>query len=290
MSREWELKAATQTAQLQRRSPEEFANALAQGIKDVEAAKGELARLEPLSKDVTVANEKFDDARRTLESAERKYQIIIDDYLTDMRDLAKQLKQALADLDAAEHWLQRVDAMRARVAVPPKTIQDAKSRMDWARLTLERLKSRYELFKAAGGGLADGDSFDDVPAWVEQFEIADWGLRLMATPIKEGQLFAKTKYRGGMRILNVAPGSLAAKNGLQTNDVLVGLDKWETRSRDNITWIVNQVRGNPGDADAGKNVKFFIVRGQEVKFGFLAPLQPDPGKHEVIDEIAVANE
>ena len=102
------------------------------------------------------------------------------------------------------------------------------------------------------------------------------GLRLTLLPANEvrSQL-SKTKYRGGMRVLEVKPESPAAANGIQKGDVLVGLDKWETMSVDNITWIMNQMMTQTPSADGQSQMKFYLVRGQETRFGYL-PVSPNP--------------
>ena len=102
------------------------------------------------------------------------------------------------------------------------------------------------------------------------------GLRLTLLPANEvrSQL-SKTKYRGGMRVLEVKPESPAAANGIQKGDVLVGLDKWETMSVDNITWIMNQMMTQTPGADGQSQMKFYLVRGQETRFGYL-PVSPNP--------------
>jgi serine protease Do len=96
------------------------------------------------------------------------------------------------------------------------------------------------------------------------------GLRLSLLPISEvkSQL-SKTKYRGGMRVLEVKADSPAAANGIQKGDVLVGLDKWETMSVDNITWIMTQLSTQAVGADGQSQVKFYLVRGQETRYGHL---------------------
>lgn len=102
------------------------------------------------------------------------------------------------------------------------------------------------------------------------------GLRLTLLPVSEvrSQL-SKTKYRGGMRVLEVKPDSPAAANGIQKGDVLVGLDKWETMSVDNITWIMNQIAAQQPGADGQNQVKFYLVRGQETRYGHL-PIMSAP--------------
>ena len=99
-----------------------------------------------------------------------------------------------------------------------------------------------------------------------------FGLRLSVLPTNEVSQLAKTKYRGGMRVLDVKPESAAALNGIQKGDILVGLNKWETMNVDNITWILNQLATQPAATDGANQIKFFVVRGQErqeTKYGFL---------------------
>ena len=100
------------------------------------------------------------------------------------------------------------------------------------------------------------------------------GLRLNALPAAERNQLAKTKYRGGMKVLEVKPDSPAATNGMQKGDILVGLDKWETMSLENITWIMNSLGTQTTGLDAPNQVKFFLVRGQETRYGFLPLVQP----------------
>ena len=101
------------------------------------------------------------------------------------------------------------------------------------------------------------------------------GLRLTTLPSSDRGQLSKTKYRGGMRVLEVKSDSPAAANGIQKSDILVGLDRYETMSVDNITWIIDQLGRLPAPTEGQSNVKFFIVRGQETKYGFL-PLSSAP--------------
>ena len=102
------------------------------------------------------------------------------------------------------------------------------------------------------------------------------GLRMTLLPVSEvrSQL-SKTKYRGGMRVLEVKADSPAAANGIQKGDILVGLDKWETMSVDNIVWIMNQITTQAPGADGQNQVKFYLVRGQETRYGHL-PISSAP--------------
>ena len=53
------------------------------------------------------------------------------------------------------------------------------------------------------------------------------------------------------------------------------LDKWETMSVDNIVWIMNQITTQAPGADGQNQVKFYLVRGQETRYGHL-PISSAP--------------
>jgi serine protease Do len=76
------------------------------------------------------------------------------------------------------------------------------------------------------------------------------------------------KYRGGMRVVEVRADGPAAANGIQKGDILVGLDKWETLSSDNVLWILTQQQPQVNDGQV--SMKFYVIRGQETRYGFLA--------------------
>ncbi|MBA4030779.1 MAG: serine protease [Planctomyces sp.] len=89
------------------------------------------------------------------------------------------------------------------------------------------------------------------------------GLKL-APIVPDQKVLAGTRYRGGLRVVDVRSDSPAATNGIAKGDILVGLHDWETLSVENVTWIVNkssEIKLNP--------IKFYIVRGQETLFGHL---------------------
>lgn len=76
-----------------------------------------------------------------------------------------------------------------------------------------------------------------------------------------------SRYRGGMRITGVRPGSPAAYNGLKEGDILVGLHIWETVNEDNVSYVLDH-------PNFGKfaPLKFYILRGKETLYGHLRML------------------
>ena len=101
------------------------------------------------------------------------------------------------------------------------------------------------------------------------------GLQLTQLPANEKSQLSKTKYRGGMKILEVRADSNAYAQGIRKGDILVGLQEWETTNIDNIVWIMNRMGTHTVATDSQAKMKFFIVRGGETKYGMLA-LTPTP--------------
>jgi serine protease Do len=71
-----------------------------------------------------------------------------------------------------------------------------------------------------------------------------------------------TRYRGGMHVDGVRPNSPAAQEGILPGDILVGMQKWETASPDNVQYIISR----PNLGQAGK-LKFYVLRGESTLYG-----------------------
>jgi len=87
-----------------------------------------------------------------------------------------------------------------------------------------------------------------------------WGLNLKTEP---QATFARSgsRYRGGMRITSVRKGSPAAERGIRRGDILVGMHKWETASKQDIRYIVSRPNID--------SLEFYILRGGKTLFGEL---------------------
>src|SRR5690606_35593310 len=89
------------------------------------------------------------------------------------------------------------------------------------------------------------------------------GLRL--TPAPETQVQAlQPRYRGGMRVTEVRPNSLASRHGIQPGDILVGLHDWETVNFEDVSWILSHPKFSTFDS-----LKFYANRCQETLWGDL---------------------
>jgi serine protease Do len=89
------------------------------------------------------------------------------------------------------------------------------------------------------------------------------GLRLSNLP-DATQKLSGTKYRGGMQVEAVRPGSPAQANGINPGDILVGLHVWETVSEENVAYVLDHP-----ELATFSPVKFYILRDQKTLFGQL---------------------
>lgn len=89
------------------------------------------------------------------------------------------------------------------------------------------------------------------------------GLRL-AELSNRAMSLSGTRYRGGIRVEAVRPGSVAQQNGIRRGDILVGLHVWETVSEDNVAYVLDHPK-----LDNFLPLKFYLVRGRDTLFGHL---------------------
>ena len=73
-----------------------------------------------------------------------------------------------------------------------------------------------------------------------------------------------SRYRGGMRVVEVRASSPAAEEGIRSGDLLVGMHGWETASAQDIDYIVTR----PNLAEIG-SMKFYVLRGKSMLYGHL---------------------
>jgi serine protease Do len=91
------------------------------------------------------------------------------------------------------------------------------------------------------------------------------GLRLEPIPEETFRQKYQTRYRGGLLVTDVRPGSPAAAQGLRRGDVLVGMHLWETISLDNVEYIIRRP-----DFASFLPLKFFLLRGNETYYGYFS--------------------
>lgn len=116
----------------------------------------------------------------------------------------------------------------------------------------ETMELEMTLATLPGGVKADND-----PVWNLL------GLKLKPIPSKQFQQY-RSRYRGGLTVLEVRPDGPAAKQGIRRGDVLVGMHVWETISLNDVSYVLN--RDDFSDLDP---LKFYILRDNETLFGHM---------------------
>lgn len=116
----------------------------------------------------------------------------------------------------------------------------------------ESLELTLALATVPGGIRTDND-----PVW------GLLGLKLKPIPTKQFQQY-RSRYRGGLTVLEVRPDGPAARQGIRRGDVLVGMHVWETISLNDVSYVLN--RDDFADLDP---LKFYILRDNETLFGHM---------------------
>lgn len=95
---------------------------------------------------------------------------------------------------------------------------------------------------------------------------ATWDLLGLALEEEPASRFKRTRsrYRGGMRVIDIKADSAAASQGIQPGDILVAIHGWETASEQDIRYIVSR-----GNLEQLGPVKFWVMRGNETFYGTL---------------------
>jgi serine protease Do len=75
---------------------------------------------------------------------------------------------------------------------------------------------------------------------------------------------ANPQLRGGLQVVEVAAGGVAATAGIQKGDVLVGLHLWETLNVDNVTFVLHHK-----DLSTFLPLKYFVARDGKLKDGWI---------------------
>jgi hypothetical protein len=257
-------------------SGDELAANLVSAREEIAAAQSEFLRQEELLKLNVTTRQEMANARRRLETATRKESILKQTYNAAIQDLQFQIEAAQADCELAETLSKQIGYSADMGESTQKAKLEAANKSVQARMTMKRLQARYEHYKKLGEGIVGVKG--ETVSFTSQSDLQPLkqiGLKLAKLSSGEMSRLAKTtaKYRGGLKILEVEPNSLAAENGIQKDDILVGLDKWETITLDNVSWIAKQVAEQPADPLGKKFIKYFIFRGTEMRFGNL-PFEP----------------
>ena len=128
----------------------------------------------------------------------------------------------------------------------------------WERVLDEAKEKRITSVKINSSGLPKESDISSI-IWDRL------GLKIEAVSL--GNLPSK-KYRGGMKILALRSNSPATKAGIRVDDILVGLNSWETTSFENLRFVMDQFEDQP-EIKESRDIKFYILRDKETLFGNL---------------------
>ncbi len=87
------------------------------------------------------------------------------------------------------------------------------------------------------------------------------GVRLTKLSIEETKE-RTDKFRGGLLVTSLDEKGLAAGEGIQVNDVLVGMHVWETTALDNVDYVLEDA-----DLSGIDKIPFYILRGKKTFAG-----------------------
>jgi serine protease Do len=117
----------------------------------------------------------------------------------------------------------------------------------------------------------------DLPAQTRPALNPAWdvlGLELQPIAGRDFRELYRTRYRGGLAVVEVRPDGPAAAQGIRPGDVLVGVHVWETISPENVSYILKRP-----DLGTLSPLKFYILRGNETLYGYL-PLSVKTARRE----------
>jgi serine protease Do len=89
------------------------------------------------------------------------------------------------------------------------------------------------------------------------------GLRL-GSVTSETVTRTNPQLHGGMIVVDVRSGSIAAKAGIQRGDILVGLHTWETLTIENVGFVLNHP-----ELPSLNPLAFYIIRAGQLRKGWL---------------------
>ncbi len=139
---------------------------------------------------------------------------------------------------------------------------------DQLKLGVERSGRQFDLAVTTEARGLETLSVDEL-AWsvigVQAKPVAETTMRRLNSRMR-------TKYRGGLYVTAVRPGSAADQQGIIPGDVLLGIHGWQTSSMKDLAGILEHP-----DIQRGPRTKFYLVRREQTLFGHME-LAAQPGQ------------
>ena len=150
--------------------------------------------------------------------------------------------------------------------------QPIDDRLDYA-LALMSLRAGDDLDLVIERGSSQLDlAMKTEPRGAESYTVGDLAWNIIgvhAKPVADSTMRRlnsrmRTKYRGGLYVTAVKPGSPADQQGIMSGDVLLGIHGWQTSSMKDLAGILEHP-----DIQRGPRAKFYLVRREQTLFGHM---------------------
>jgi serine protease Do len=165
---------------------------------------------------------------------------------------------------AARAGLERGDILLAAAETPINASLDLERAL-FDRSNGERIALRYRRHGQDRTAEIALESLGD-PVWqklgLRMRPVGSDAVRIAPGVGTEGLRPSSPQFRGGLVILEVRPDSPARRSGVQRGDILVGLDKFEMLSIDNVQYVLNQ-----NEVSSGQPLKFYVLRNNQLQDG-----------------------
>jgi serine protease Do len=168
------------------------------------------------------------------------------------------------DGSAARAGLERGDILFAAAETPIAATLDLERAL-FDRSSSERITLRYRRHGQDRSMEVALDSLGD-PIWsklgLRLRPVGADAVRISPVANSDSIRMNSPQFRGGLVILEIRPDSPAKRSGVQRGDILVGLDKFEMLSNDNVQYVLNQ-----SEASGLGSLKFYVLRSNQLQDG-----------------------
>jgi len=131
-------------------------------------------------------------------------------------------------------------------------------------LTLAELPANMIATRSRRDGGHAQETAEQSPLQQKAWELLGFKLAKVGA---DSQIFNRSQYDGGMRVVDIRRGSPADVEGIRKGDVLVGLHIWATVSAENVSYVIE--REDFPAFGSNRSLKFYILRGRETLYGFM---------------------